>query len=168
MTLTLILTRHAKSSWSDPDLDDFDRPLNGRGRRSARAIGQWLAAHGHIPGEVVLSGARRTVDTWTGVAEGLPTRAPMRSDPALYHASAASMLAVVHGAQSATLMLIGHNPGIADFAERIVSDAAEHPRFGDYPTCATAIIRFDAREWRDIDWETGEIADFVVPRDLLE
>ena len=167
MTLTLILTRHAKSSWSDPSLDDFDRPLNGRGRRSAAAIGQWLAEHHYVPGEVILSGARRTVDTWTGVAEHLPNHAAMRSDPALYHASAASMLAVLRGAAAPTVMLIGHNPGMADFADRVVKGRVEHPRFGDYPTCATAIIHFQAERWRDLDWDQGDIVDFVVPRELL-
>ena len=168
MTLTLILTRHAKSSWSDPTLDDFDRPLNGRGRKSAVAIGQWLAAKEYVPGEVILSGARRTVDTWTGIAAQLPGEAAMRSDPALYHASAGSMLAVLRGASAPTVMMIGHNPGMADFADQVVRGRVEHPRFGDYPTCATAIIRFGADQWRDLDWGQGEIVDFVVPRELLD
>ncbi len=167
MTLTLILTRHAKSSWSDPSLDDFDRPLNGRGKRSAKAIGQWLSANDYIPGETILSGARRTVDTWAGISAELSEHVPMRSDPALYHASAGSLLAVLRGASARSVMLIGHNPGMADFADRIVKGRVEHARFGDYPTCATAIIRFSAATWRDVDWEQGEIADFVVPRELI-
>ena len=168
MTRTLILTRHAKSSWSDPTLDDFDRPLNGRGKRSAKAIGEWLADAGHVPGEIILSGARRTMDTWTGISKALPSEVAMRSEPALYHASAGSLLAVLRGASARTVMLIGHNPGIADFADRIVKGRVDLPRFGDYPTCATAVIRFPAEAWRDVDWETGDLADFVVPRELLE
>ncbi len=167
MTQTLILTRHAKSSWSDPTLDDFDRPLNRRGKRSAAAIGAWLRAEGHVPGEVILSGARRTVDTWAGISAELRGESAMRSDPALYHASAGSLLAVLSGASARTVMLIGHNPGIADFADRIVKSGVEHPRFGDYPTCATAIIRFTAKAWPDIDWGQGELVDFVLPRELL-
>lgn len=168
MSLTLILTRHAKSSWSDPSLDDFDRPLNDRGRRSAPAIGDWLAANGCVPGETIVSGARRTVDTWAGIAPRLPGAGPMRSNLALYHAAPETMLAVLRGARAPVTMLIGHNPGTAEFAGRIVRAAPEHPRFGDFPTCATAVIRFAAECWRDVGWDAGEVVDFVVPRDLLE
>lgn len=168
MTRTLILTRHAKSSWSDPTLDDFDRPLNGRGKRSAKAIGEWLRSEGYVPGEVILSGARRTVDTWSGISSAMPDEIAMRSEPALYNASAESLLAVLRGASTGTVMLIGHNPGTADFADRIVSGRVQHPRFGDYPTCATAIIRFDVSAWRDVEWSQGELIDFVLPRELLE
>ena len=168
MTLTLVLTRHAKSSWSDPALDDFDRPLNGRGRRSATAIGQWLAESGYGPAEVVLSGARRTVDTWSGVAPELPDKAAMRSDPALYHGNANSILAVTRSLSVPSAMIICHNPGIADFAQRIVDAPYAHARYGDFPTCATAIIRFEKANWRDVEWGDGKVTEFVIPRELLE
>ena len=168
MTLKLVLTRHAKSSWSDPTIDDFDRPLNGRGRRSATAIGRWLSETGHVPAEIVLSGARRTMDTWALIAPELPERAAMRSDPALYHASAGSILAVLRGLSAPSAMIIGHNPGIAEFAERIVSAPVDHPRFSDFPTCATAVIAFERSAWRDVDWGEGTLLDFVLPRELLE
>ncbi|MEM0949816.1 MAG: histidine phosphatase family protein [Pseudomonadota bacterium] len=168
MTRTLILTRHAKSSWSDPLLDDFDRPLNRRGRHSAKAIGAWLQAGGHVPGEVILSGARRTLDTWAGVSRAMPRSMATRSESALYHASAGSVLAILRGASAGTVMLIGHNPGIAEFAYRIVRGRVEHPRFTDYPTCATAVIRFDTNTWQAADWNQGELIDFVLPRELLK
>ena len=168
MSLTLILTRHAKSSWSTDEQDDFDRPLNGRGKRAAPVVGDWLAGGGHVPGEVIVSGARRTVDTWAALAPSLPEVVQMRSNPALYHASAEAILAILRGAVAPVTMVIGHNPGIADFASRILRDRSEHPRFADYPTCATAIIRFEASAWAEIGWETGTLADFVVPNDLAD
>ena len=168
MSLTLILTRHAKSSWSDKALDDFDRPLNPRGRRSAPAIGDWLARKGYVPADVVVSGARRTVDTWAGIAPRLPVVADMRSNPALYPGTPEALLAVLRGGKAGTVMLIGHNPSFADFAERIVEKPGDHPRFGDFPTCATAVIRFKAKDWQHIDWGQGRLIDFVVPRELLE
>ena len=61
--MKLILTRHAKSAWDDPLLSDFDRTLNARGRDAARRVGAWLNANGHLPQEVILSGAARTVET---------------------------------------------------------------------------------------------------------
>ncbi|MBT8460069.1 MAG: histidine phosphatase family protein [Boseongicola sp.] len=168
MTLTLILTRHAKSSWGDPTLDDFDRTLNDRGRRSADAIGAWLAREGHLPDEVLVSGARRTVETWSHMAPHLPKTAKMASNPALYLSSAQTILGVLRTQSVPTCMIICHNPGIADFAERITIEPHPHPRFNDYPTCATAIVRFDATNWSEIDWNTGTATDFIVPRDLVD
>ena len=168
MSRTLILTRHAKSSWSDGSIDDFDRPLNGRGRKSAQAIGDWLAATGNVPDEVIVSGARRTVDTWAGIAPRLPVVAQMRSSPAIYHGSADTMLSVLRGAHAPVTLMIGHNPGLAEFAQRIVRAPHDHPRFADFPTCATAVIGFDADDWSSVGWGEGEVLDFVVPRDLME
>ncbi|MGI1663990.1 SixA phosphatase family protein [Palleronia sp. KMU-117] len=167
MTRQLILTRHAKSSWDDPRLDDHDRPLNGRGRASAAAIGDWLRAKGHLPDEVLVSGARRTVETWGCMAPTMPADVVMHSEPALYHAGPQVMLNVLRTAKAPVVMLIGHNPGIAEFAERIVSSPPAHPRFADYPTAATTVMDFDINDWPAADWGGGAVRDFVVPRDLI-
>lgn len=167
MSLTLILMRHAKSSWDDAGLDDFDRPLNGRGRTSAPAIGRWLAERGYLPGEVLVSGARRTVETWSRMAPTMPRGITMRSEPALYHASADTMLGVVKRATAPVTMLIGHNPGIADFAGRLARAPYPHERFGDYPTAATAVLRFDPDTWDAVAWGAAEVIDFAIPRELL-
>ncbi|MEM6825228.1 MAG: histidine phosphatase family protein [Pseudomonadota bacterium] len=168
MSLTLILMRHAKSSWSDKTIDDFDRSLNERGRRSARAIGTWLSEKGHVPDDVVVSGARRTVDTWAGIAPMLPRVADMRSSPALYPGTLETLLAVVRGARATPLLLIGHNPACANFAARIVTERGNHPRFDDFPTGATAVIEFSASAWEAVDWGEGRLAGFMVPRELLD
>lgn len=166
MSLTLILTRHAKSSWASPELDDFDRPLNDRGHRSAAALGAWLSEHEIVPGEVIVSSARRTVDTWTGIAEVLRGDSVMRSEPALYLASAPSIRAVLRGANAQSVMLICHNPGIGEFATRILDEAPDDMRFVEYPTGATTVATFDLDRWSDVDYGTGRLAHFVVPRDL--
>lgn len=166
MTLTLILTRHAKSAWDDPALDDFERPLNGRGRSSALKIGQWLVSQGYLPDTVLISGARRTVETWGWMAGVMPATATMESVPALYLATAGTILNVLRGQTSPVIMLIAHNPGIAEFASWIVSTPSEHEKFTIYPTCATTIIEFDAAAWSDIGWGQGRLVNFVVPRDL--
>ncbi len=168
MSLTLILMRHAKSDWGTPGLDDFDRPLNERGRKSARAISDWLLSNGHHPDEVVVSGARRTVDTWGQMVGAMPETAVMVSEPALYMASAESILKVLKVRKERTVMLICHNPGIASFAGRIVMEPPDHPRFADYPTAAIAIIEFDADEWGSVVWGSGRVTDFTVPRDLRD
>lgn len=166
MSLTLILIRHAKSDWDDPLLDDFDRPLNARGRRSARTVGRWLAARGHVPDACLLSGALRTVETWELLSAAFPAPPQARRDRRLYHAPREVILEVLRGAEGTTLALVGHNPGFADFAAAIVSEAPAHPRFADYPTCATTVMRFETDSWDGIGWGRAEVLDFTVPRDL--
>ena len=166
MTLTLILTRHAKSSWDDPTLDDFDRSLARRGRKSAPLIGRWLVERGYVPEVVVASGARRTVETWEGMASAMPEATVLEHDTALFHAGASTILGVLRQQTAARVMLIGHNPGFADFANRIVVQPPNHDRFDDYPTAATAVIAFEGQSWAQARWGSGRILDFVVPRDL--
>jgi phosphohistidine phosphatase len=167
MTLRLILTRHAKSSWDDPLLDDVDRTLNDRGEASADAIGAWLAGKGLVPGEALVSSARRTRETWARIAAALPTGIPARFEERLYHAGPDTILKVLRSATAPVAILIGHNPGMAEFAARIVAAPPRHPRFADYPTAATAVIDFDAARWADVGWHGGRVADFVVPRELI-
>ena len=166
MPLTLILTRHAKSAWDDPELDDFERPLDGRGRAAALNIGTWLITQGYLPDTVLVSGARRTVETWSRMAGIMPSTATMESVPALYLASADIILNVLRARRSPVIMLIAHNPGIGDFAARIVANPPSTETFEKFPTCATSIIEFDVEAWRDIGWGEGKLIDFVVPRDL--
>lgn len=167
MALTLILMRHAKSAWDDPDQDDFDRPLNDRGRKSAPAIGRWLAKKGYLPDTVVVSGARRTVETWERMAQFLPETAEMESAPALYLAEPNVILGVLRSQTTPTVMMIGHNPGFALLARALASKAPNHPKFPQYPTAATTVFGFTCPSWSEIAPGTGEVIDFTVPRDLL-
>ena len=168
MALTLILTRHAKSSWSDPTIDDFDRSLNQRGRNAAPAVASWLVARGYLPDIVLVSGARRTVETWQRMAPVMPETATMESMPALYHAGSDIILGVLKAQTPPTVALIAHNPGIAEFAERIVKSPPKHPSFQRYPTAATMVIKFDEASWSQIGWGQGKVLDFTVPRDLID
>lgn len=167
MSLTLILMRHAKSAWDDPAQEDFDRPLNARGRTSAIALGPWLTEKGYLPDEVIVSGARRTVETWSRMAHGFPATTSMSSNPALYLASADTILGAVKAASLPTIMVIGHNPGIGQFARQIVKEPSSHDKFAQYPTGATSVITFTGSGWQDIDWGKGTLAEFVVPRELM-
>ena len=166
MPLKLILMRHAKSSWDNPSLDDFDRGLNGRGRASALAIGQWLIERQHLPDVVQVSSARRTTETCARMAHLMPKDVIIKNNDALYHAGAKTILDVVRNETAPCVMVICHNPGIAGFAGRIAKRAHPHPRFYDYPTAATSIIEFSTGNWREIDWGAGDVVDFVIPREL--
>ncbi|WP_170362246.1 SixA phosphatase family protein [Ruegeria arenilitoris] len=165
MSRTLILTRHAKSSWNDLNLADHDRPLNKRGRKSAPAIAGWLRANGWLPGEVLSSTSTRTRETWD--------RMGLQADKitfhrALYHAESEDILTELSGATEPTVLMLGHNPGIGVFASRIVREAPDHARFHDYPTCATTVIRFEIDDWAHVRWHSGTVQGFVIPRELLE
>lgn len=166
MTLRLILMRHAKSAWDDPGLDDHARTLNGRGRRSAEALGHWLAAQGHIPDAVLSSDSTRTRETWAHMAPAFDAPPTPQWVSDLYLARAQTLLNTLQRAKGQTVLVIAHNPGIAQFAEMILARGLSHPRFRDYPTGATLIAAFDAPNWRAVDWHQGQPVDFTVPRDL--
>ena len=163
MTLTLILMRHAKSEWDAPGLADHDRPLNGRGKASAQAMGHWLRAQGYQPQTAIRSSSTRTGRTF---AE-LQLDVPVRFTRTLYHAGPEVMMDVLRDQTAPTVLMLGHNPGIADFADRLVEQPPRHPRFADYPTCATAVVTFDAEGWNDIGWREGQPIDFAIPREVM-
>ncbi|MCB1342695.1 MAG: histidine phosphatase family protein [Pseudooceanicola sp.] len=160
---TLILMRHAKSDWSTGEESDHARPLNRRGRASALALGNWLRGKGWLPDQVLCSTARRTRETLAGL--GLEVEADYRD--ALYHAEVEALLEAVRGATGGTVLIIGHNPGIGELAERLVAEAPEHREFYNYPTGATLVVRFGVDGWPEVGERTGEAVDFVVPRELV-
>lgn len=162
MTLRLILMRHAKSSWENPTSGDHERPLAPRGQRSAKALGGWMRDKGWLPDQILCSSARRTRETLDGL--GLDVSAEYLDD--LYHASATQMLRMLGQASGKNLLMIGHNPGISDFADQIVDDPPEHPKFDTFPTGATLVVDFQTDDWSAAGWRGGLVRDFVVPRDL--
>lgn len=166
MALTLILTRHAKSDWDDPELRDHDRPLNPRGLSDAPRIGGWLRDKGYVPGQALVSSATRAQETWVGIAPVLGQAVTVTTEPKLYHAEAETILSHLRRAEAPVVMIVGHNPGIGEFAHRIVDEPAAHPRFIDYPTCATLVADFPGDDWASVDWWAGRVVAFIVPRDL--
>ncbi|SNS91838.1 SixA phosphatase family protein [Tropicimonas sediminicola] len=159
----LILLRHVKSSWVNPDVDDFDRPLNKRGKRSAKALGKWLRDSALKPDEVLCSSARRARETFEGLK--LSVGADLRED--LYHAEPEVMLEVLRKAGGKSVLMIGHNPGIAAFAQMLTETPPEHPRFSDYPTGALLVLDFDIKTWSKAGPGKGKVRSFLTPHDLV-
>jgi phosphohistidine phosphatase len=169
----VILLRHAKSSWSDPAIDDHDRPLNRRGKAAAPLIGRWLAERCHVPDTVLCSSSRRTrqtVDRMRCSPLELPEPAIERE---LYHASPEQMLDRVRELPDdcRTVMLVGHNPGLGSLVRKM-SDGRENRRcrraYEHFPTGAAAVLEFDLDNWSNVDFGKARFVDFASPRELME
>jgi phosphohistidine phosphatase len=171
MALTLHLLRHAKSSWKEPGQEDHDRPLSGRGRRAAEAIGAFLAREGPVPDRVLCSSAVRTLETWERMRPSLGDEPSLSIEPALYLASAARMLEVLQeqDGSASCVLLVGHNPGTEDLARALAGcgdEDAWHRIHAKYPTAGLTTLRFDATVWQEVVPAAGKLVQFVVPRDL--
>jgi phosphohistidine phosphatase len=165
----LILLRHAKSD-HPVGLADHDRPLNPRGRAAAPRMGAYIAEAGLRPDHVLVSSARRTLETWDAVRVPLDGN-PGETVPALYESGANQILDVVRGApdSAGTLLVVGHNPGLQDFATEVVGSGSKADRrrlATQFPTAALAVITFEAERWADIARGAGRLDRFVRPKDL--
>lgn len=160
---SLTLVRHAKSSWATATLDDFDRPLNERGRRDAPLMAQRYAHAAERPLQLVSSPALRAATTAAIFAEALEI-APdaIRYDATIYEASVDALLQVVRGLDDAVAnaVLFGHNPGLSDFCHSLA-----RCEFTELPTCAVARIDFDVERWQDVAPGRGRLLAYSFPKE---
>ena len=169
MTLTVYLLRHAKSSWDDPALDDIDRPLAPRGERAARAMARHLALAGVAPSLVLCSPTRRTRQTLDLVRSGLPAATEVRIEDALHRAGPAEVVRMLRRLpdDAATVMVVGHNPGMQKVALTLGGGGAARPRVAArYPTGALCELVFPVETWSAVAAGGAEITAFVTPKDL--
>lgn len=163
----LILVRHAKSSWSSPATPDKERSLNERGKEAALKVGQWLAREGLQPDEVIASTATRCRETWDGLAKGLTPVEELRFEDFLYLATEQEMLDVLKTAEGDTVLILGHMPGVGDFARELRRDPPPlHDMFKKYPTGAVTVLDFRIDDWTQIQLATGVHHAYITPRDL--
>ena len=147
---TLLLLRHAKSSWNDPALEDHKRPLNTRGRRDAPRMGELVRQYGLIPDVVLSSDAVRARLTAEAVAEAARYAGEILLDPHLYMACPADILSLLPTVRenAETVMIVGHNPGLEQLVEQLTGE--RH----DLPTAALAQIGLPIDQWRDLTLST--------------
>lgn len=160
---TLLLLRHAKSSWKDTDLDDHDRPLNKRGKRDAPRMGQLLREEQLLPDLIVCSSAKRTWRTAELVAEAAGYRGETRITGDVYEASAAKLLALIESFPDSAqrILLIGHNPGLEELLELLTG------QYRPLSTAALAQLQVPAENWRNINSDgKAEIQQLWQPREL--
>ncbi|OBS10414.1 SixA phosphatase family protein [Acidihalobacter prosperus] len=163
---TLTLLRHAKSSWKRPDLGDFERPLNGRGRTDAPNMGRRLARRGLQPTRIVSSPALRARATAEAVADALAyPHARILWEPRIYEAGVQTLLTILRGQadEDAHLLIVGHNPGLTMLANALTGD-----RLDNLPTAGAYTLTLPIEQWRATDWGIGTRTLLMVPKDPAE
>lgn len=169
----IYLLRHAKSSWDDPALGDFDRPLNGRGRKNARQMGKHLAQAGIRPAMILCSAALRTRATYE-ILESRLEGVPVSFEDGLYEAARHDLLDRLHRLDPhlPSVMLIGHNPGLERLAAYLTGGHGEPEavvRLSEkFPTGSLAVLDAEIEHWAELGQGTCRLTDFVRPRDLGE
>ena len=159
---TLLLLRHAKSSWDDSSLKDFDRPLSARGKRDAPRMGKALKKRGPLPDLILSSPAMRARETVEAVIKSARMESSLQFEETIYAASSAELMRVVRRIPQsiACAMMVGHNPGFEDLAARLTGTAQE------MPTAALACVEFRAGRWEDIQDGEGVLRWLMTPKGM--
>lgn len=159
---TLYLLRHAKSSWDNSGLSDFERPLNDRGFATVPLIGKTIRERDLIPELIVASPAKRAKQTAELVKEAAEIAVETRFDGRIYAASTSELVAVVSelNDQSNSAMLVGHNPGFENMVRVLTGE------FETMPTAAFAVIDLEIEKWNEISPECGVLRDLLRPKEL--
>lgn len=160
MKSILYLLRHAKSSWRDLAIDDFDRPLNNRGLKDAPLMGQMLSKKNIIVDSVISSPAKRAIDTAKIITNNLGYTKNIILDKNIYDASLNTLLSTIRNFDDnlKKIMLIGHNPGLTDLSNYLTKYFIEN-----IPTCGVVALEFD-KSWKDINPKDGNIIFFEYPK----
>jgi phosphohistidine phosphatase len=166
---TLYLLRHAKSSWADQGLPDHERPLAPRGRRDGTRIANHLVRLGIEPGLVLCSSAERTRETLELLRPALGATAAVRVEEDLYAASCERLLERIRALPEAvaSLLVIGHNPGLQQLGLFLASTGAELERLeAKFPTAALATLTIPDTTWSRLSKADAVLAAYVVPKQL--
>lgn len=160
----LFIVRHAKSSWSNPDLEDFDRPLNKRGKKAAKEMGKRLALRNNFPDSMITSPAKRAAATAKLIAEEISfSSKKIVSEPTFYEASVSDFMSVLKDVDDNInrLMIFSHNPGLTDLTNYLTG-----ADIYNIPTCGIAEIDFDIISWKNLDQNSGRLVSFDYPKKI--
>jgi len=162
---TLLIMRHAKSSWNDDGLPDHERPLNKRGKRDAPRMGQLLLEKALVPEFIITSAAKRACKTAKKVAEACQYTGPIEETWDIYRAPAEAYLAVLNkvAADYERVLIIGHNPDLEDLLEMLTG------REEALPTGALAQVALPITRWGNLSPQTkGDLVNLWRPKELPE
>ncbi|MCR9256107.1 MAG: histidine phosphatase family protein [Alphaproteobacteria bacterium] len=169
---TLYLLRHAKSSWENTGIDDYDRPLNARGQRAAMVMGVYFAQQQLRPDLILCSSARRTLETLDQVRPRIPGKPQLSIEKELYLASANDLMKRLRKVDPAvgSILLLGHNPGLEDLARLLFGKQKTEVVDGlnaKYPTGGLATFAADIDSWKDLKAGGASLQSFVIPKGLV-
>lgn len=159
----LIILRHGKSSWENFDIDDFDRPLNERGRKNAAEMGNFIKAKSGAPELILTSSAVRAFQTATIVAENMDYSSErIRTEKSLYLAWTNEILKKISDIPDTIsfCLLVGHNPGLTELVNHFGI------RLDNLPTASAVCFEFDAAAWKDISRENAAFQWIQLARSL--
>ena len=158
----LLLLRHAKSSWDDSTLRDFDRPLAARGNRDAPRMGRVLKERGEVPDFIMCSPAARAVQTLHAVVAAAGISVKPQFDEAIYGATSAELMSLVRRIPDSIhrTLVTGHNPGLEDLLSRLIG---RHERM---PTAAMACLELVVDSWADIEDGAASLKWMLTPKQL--
>jgi phosphohistidine phosphatase len=166
----LYLIRHAKSSWDDPELDDFDRPLNKRGQKDAPRMGKRLKEKRITPDVMLSSPAARALATCHAIAAILQfDESKIKTDKRLYHANEDQILEVIRGLKDfphdskEVALIFGHNPGLTEFANALVNQTIDN-----IPTCGIVAAELPVKSWKEVTFGCGNMLFFDFPKSKSE
>jgi phosphohistidine phosphatase len=164
----LMLLRHAKTERTATSGRDRDRKLMLRGYADAPIIGAYMARHGLIPDLACVSPATRAQETWALVAPYFVKPPDMTTDPRIYNATAENLADVASEAGAArVLLLVGHNPGLHDFARQLISEGEDDMRDAlneRLPTSGLVVIDLPIDDWAQLQPQSGRLEHFIYPR----
>jgi phosphohistidine phosphatase len=167
MQRTLVLIRHAKSSWSDPSEKDLDRPLNERGKKDAPLMGDELKKRNMVPDAIISSTAKRARQTAKRIAKavGFDVEQIQKLD-SLYLCEPSAFKEVITNLESTvkTVFIIAHNPGITEFANQLSNQF----RVDDMPTCAIITAQTSLKSWQEFNEGTMNVILFEYPKQFYD
>ena len=158
---TLLLLRHAKSSWKDTKVKDFDRPLNQRGLKAAPAIGRLMRKRKLEPKLVLSSPAERARRTTQLVIDAAGMKTELRYDERIYEATGARLFEIVTQIEDDADMalLVGHNPGLEELLEKLTGEARR------LPTAALVCVELDIEKWNKLRVDGGRLEWLAKPKE---
>jgi phosphohistidine phosphatase len=157
----LLILRHAKSSWADSSIDDWQRPLNDRGERDAPRAGEWLRARDLLPDLIISSDAIRARATAEAAAEAAGLSKAIVLEPSLYHAAPEDVIEVLNAVndEMRSVLIVGHNPGLEELVGKLAGEAH------GMPTAGLFVFDVPITRWRDLDLATdASLIEMWQPR----
>lgn len=157
----LILIRHAKSSWSNPLLDDFERPLNKRGKKNAPFMAKVLRQKGLTPDLIISSPSIRTKQTLDYFIQEFDYKGEIIFEESIYEAPFENLLKVIKNIDDKykTIFLFGHNPGLNDIVDFLIGNFEEN-----IPTSGVLKLNFDIKKWENLKEKIGILEFFIYPK----